>query len=323
MREELIAAIENEPDDVENYRVYADWLESNGQPRGQLIAMALLLERLTDRPKREHLVRKIGEYFQKHRGTFVGGLKSWHNVRYETEHGALRWRHGFIYSAQFSYEGSCDQMRELLAAPSGRFLVHVQISTEPAQELLASLLEKVPASLRRLEIPYSSVDLSAAWPALARLAHLGVRSTGAIFGTIDLPHLETLVVHGARVAALLVARVPELEVLRIEYPESHRELVQLLDTLDSPQLVKLELASYPNTNELVADLSSTRIGKQLVELDLEGGQLTDAGAKRWAKNPPPKRLRVLDVRRNSLTKVGMRTLEAVAEKVISHDQELG
>ena len=34
VRDDLIAAVENEPDDVDSYRVYADWLASNGQPRG-------------------------------------------------------------------------------------------------------------------------------------------------------------------------------------------------------------------------------------------------------------------------------------------------
>jgi uncharacterized protein (TIGR02996 family) len=325
VRDELIAAIENDPDDIENYRVYADWLESNGQPRGQLIAMELMRERLTDRAKREHLARRIAEYFQRNRGTFLAGLKSWPDLRYDTQYGMLRWRHGFIYSAQFLAHDSgdhCARMRELLAAPSGRFLVHVQMGANPAREVLAVLFEKVPASLRRLEVPVDNVDLSSAWPVLARLAHLGVRNAGAVLGTVDLPRLETLVIHGSLVDAIAEARVPALEVLRIESAERHRSLSRLLDELDSPLLEKIELPTYPNTNELVADLSATRIGKQLVELDLTWGQLTDAGAKRWAKSPPPKRLRRLDVRHNTLTKVGIRTLEAVAETVIAHDQDL-
>lgn len=67
MREQLIQAIEDDPDDVESYRVFSDWLESNGQPRRHLIAMELLLARLdvrdNDRLSRQGIAapRKVAE----------------------------------------------------------------------------------------------------------------------------------------------------------------------------------------------------------------------------------------------------------------------
>jgi uncharacterized protein (TIGR02996 family) len=71
MLDELVAAIEADPDDVENYRVYADALAHAGDPRGQLITMQLLLETLRDPPKRDHLERRIVEYFDRHRAALA------------------------------------------------------------------------------------------------------------------------------------------------------------------------------------------------------------------------------------------------------------
>src|SRR5690606_38064295 len=45
---ELEARIEQTPDDVHGYEVYADWLQSVGDPRGELIAVQAALSKTPD-----------------------------------------------------------------------------------------------------------------------------------------------------------------------------------------------------------------------------------------------------------------------------------
>jgi len=324
VREQLIAAIENDPNDVENYRVYADWLEANNQPRGQLITMELLRERLTDRSKREHLNRRIAEYFQRHRSTFVGALKSWPEIRYETQYGPLKWRYGFIQIAQvgrWDADGSAlQQLHELLASPSGRFLVGLELHGVPA--LLPALLEHVPASLRNLEICIDGLDLSAAWPQLSRLGHLGINASDVVLGTIDLPNLETATINGNYVRAFCDAHVLKLATLRIDYGHDPLAIIKLLDTLDAPVLAGLELLRTRQMNEIVGELPTTKLGRQLARVDLRGSELTDAGARRWAKARPTKRLRQLIAIDTHITKAGIQILrDAVADEVVVDAQD--
>jgi uncharacterized protein (TIGR02996 family) len=322
LREQLIAAIEDNPDDVENYRVYADWLESNGQPRGKLIAMSLVLERLTDRGKREHLSRRLGEYFSEHLRTFASGLPSWGIEDMRTLY--LHWRYGFIFQARLTSTTAATtqtQLRELVASPSGRFVVDIVIDSGPgAQAALDVLLEKVPRSLRRLFVQ-DDIDLSSAWPKLERLWHLGVDGTTARLGTIDLPNAETLMLGIEHAAALAGARLPKLEVLELPRVSAPSRLLKIFETLDAPKLDKLVFEHLDNATELVRDLSATSIGKQLVAIDLSHSDLDDTAARLWASHPPAQRLKRLDVRNTPITKVGARVLATFADRVILEDAD--
>jgi uncharacterized protein (TIGR02996 family) len=322
VREQLIAAIEEDPDDIENYRVYADWLEANNQPRGQLITMELLRARLTDRAKLAHLTRRINEYFQRHRATFTAGLQSWGSISYDHSYGELRWRHGFIHTAllrRYTESDPIAQLTQLVASPSGRFLVGVELHATAGAEVLATLLEKRPATLRRLVIGSQELDVSAAWPRLSRLAHLGVHAHQVELGTIELPTLETATIWHSYIGALAAARIPKLAALRVESAQDPTALVRLLDTLDAPQLARIELPHANSVGELVRDLSSTRIGRQLVEIDLTSSDLTDADARRWAKNPPPVRLRRVTVAQTQITDVGRRLLREHVAVTVEED----
>jgi uncharacterized protein (TIGR02996 family) len=43
-RERLLSAIAADPDAIENWLVYADWLTDRGDPRGELIVLELAIE---------------------------------------------------------------------------------------------------------------------------------------------------------------------------------------------------------------------------------------------------------------------------------------
>lgn len=85
---ELIAAIDADPDDVDGYLVYADWLCERRNPHGELIQLMVALWRAGgDQPD---LQAAIQGHFARHRLHFV--RPQWREL-------ALGWRWGFIVSA--------------------------------------------------------------------------------------------------------------------------------------------------------------------------------------------------------------------------------
>lgn len=71
----LEQAILDNPDDLGAYGVYADWLQEQGDPRGEFIAVQLILED-EERPaeERKHLQERERELLQTHQEEWLGGL---------------------------------------------------------------------------------------------------------------------------------------------------------------------------------------------------------------------------------------------------------
>lgn len=82
----LIARIAAEPDEVEHYLVYADWLLEQGDPRGELIRVMEGLERL---PTNGDLDLRLAELWAQHELRFR--RPGWASLD-------LRWRWGFVES---------------------------------------------------------------------------------------------------------------------------------------------------------------------------------------------------------------------------------
>jgi len=229
MLDELVAAIEADPDDAENYRVYADALEHAGDPRGQLITMQLLLETLRDPPKRDHLERRIVQYFDRHRAALAPRVAG----QLPTATLLGFWRFGFQRSWSISsYDNFAEHLEDLLAHPSGRFMTELKLlfatGGQPAVDVIARC---APATLRDLELRVSSIDLSALWPRLARLRRLLVTGTNLELGRVELPALEELHVLSERpaVRALLAPPYPRLRRLELQSHDlSALELAPLL-----------------------------------------------------------------------------------------------
>jgi uncharacterized protein (TIGR02996 family) len=109
---ELIAAIRANPHDVMAYRVYGEWLEQQGDPRGELIALHQMLDgNLHD----DDLPRYIAGYLWRHR-SLVPAIEPW-RVHYD-------WRWGFIIGATID-RPTVTEINVLLAHPSCVLLEHV------------------------------------------------------------------------------------------------------------------------------------------------------------------------------------------------------
>jgi uncharacterized protein (TIGR02996 family) len=145
---ELEAIIEANPDDVDAYHVYSDWLQSQGDPRGEWIALQAAAHRDPDDKKLE---QRAGRYFDKHADALLGSLHEKHR-----EDLALTWRHGFVRDARLG--ASSDEvfalLRELLAHPSSRFLQSITFVRGHDVDAIVDVLlaERRPATLAELRL---------------------------------------------------------------------------------------------------------------------------------------------------------------------------
>src|SRR5258707_11757256 len=83
---ELEQVILAAPDDPAGYLVYADWLQANGDPRGELIV-------------RQHGDKDAQAWLDEHRDAFLGRFASAAPPTFE-----LEWRFGFIRKATIGWE---------------------------------------------------------------------------------------------------------------------------------------------------------------------------------------------------------------------------
>ncbi|MBL8913124.1 MAG: WGR domain-containing protein [Archangium sp.] len=159
------AALDADPNDAQAWAVYADFLQSNGDPRGEL---ATVQEQLLANPKDKNLLSAEKKLLKEHAEMLVGKLlpfigKSLPSVTARPELGPearqssgnedpirIRWRAGHIVGATVSYGGYdwspggggeddegggdeggerdvADMLATLLANPSARFLTDLKI----------------------------------------------------------------------------------------------------------------------------------------------------------------------------------------------------
>jgi hypothetical protein len=125
---------------VRSYLVYGDWLQQQGDLRGELIAMQIAGE--TD-PKSAAAAR---DFLERHGERFVGTLPP----------DGWVWRAGFIrFAALSTYgDGNHHVLPELLAHPSARFLAELEIGSSQFGLLPAidTLAERLRPALRVLEL---------------------------------------------------------------------------------------------------------------------------------------------------------------------------
>jgi uncharacterized protein (TIGR02996 family) len=353
---DLEDAIEADPFDVSAYMVYADWLQGQGDPRGELISLQLTAETKRD----ARLAKTAAALLDKHAGIFLGPLAE-HTRTYDgNDRDAFTWRFGFIHAAKLShsrytnedFKGSMAEVLEaLLRHPSGRFVTELVFgfnsdpNDDPLDDLIAILARKAPATLRKLhfgdfEYPdetemswYHVGSLGKLWKAVPNLSHLIVQGGEFELGTIDLPALtraefRTGGLSAASARAIAKATWPRLEHLEVWYGDDNyggtatlADAEALLARGDLPRLTSLGLRNTAFTDELCGVLATGRVIPQLTRLDLSMGIMTDEGAAALAAHKAAfTHLAVLDVSNNYLTRAGLASLKGLARSVVSTEQ---
>lgn len=270
---DLERAIEENPGDEEAWLVYGDWLQSEGDPRGELIALQAAMRREKNPAKFLPFKKQESELLYDHKAHFQGGLEGI----------TIDWRYGFVFKAAPTKPA---EIRTLVDHPSGRFFQEIEARGAEAVEVVAELARLGrPRTLRRLSIDtYGELEfasLAAIAKAFPRLERLTVRGNVSLDEVPSFPALKTLTVHGGFDAALLQARWPALESL-ILWPAAGgaRILDPLLDERDSfPKLVSLELGNVADADGFVARLAKAPLLAHLKKLEVRSNSLTDLGAR--------------------------------------------
>jgi len=324
-------------DDDDEYSVYADWLESHGAVRGELIHR--MLEDAG-----------VDDFIAEHANELIGVVPT--NAGEEAGKGeyTLTWRRGFIDTlALTSFDGVRAALEHFLEHPSGRRIRSIAIGMngepdpdEPHGEIVASIIRERPPHLTELHLgafepdgcdisSYAVGDISTIWRGLPTLRT--VRVTGGSFelGTIDAPQLERLELRtggltAVNVQSIATAEWPSLRHLDVCFGDHNyggdTELADVAVLLENeyPALRHLGLMNCPFADDAVATLVQSKVLAQLESLDLSLGCLGDAGAERLlAHQAQLGNLTRLDVSASYLSPQTLRALGQLGVELIAED----
>jgi uncharacterized protein (TIGR02996 family) len=345
LRDALEAALIEDPDDVATHRAYADYLQEQGDPRGELIQVQLALEEAerTDE-ERQALQARERELLAEHQRAWLGILAdellgpiedSWESRderRYE-----FRFARGWLDRiVRFrSTEGSTDLGRRLAQAPQVRLLRELVLEYDEGvvEQLIGSpflnnlRLLHLKTILDHLDEPDRFVHGCEALVAFVR----------------RLPHIEQLLLFGSLSNPSQLFALPNLQnlrVLQVRYSVDFLPLETLTDNPALGQLTHLLLHPQPSQPPPInlagiravlqsphlqslthlqlhrsdlgdvgcTEIVTSGILKRLKVLDLGHGEITDTGARILADCPDLRRLECLNLEYNALTQTGIDTL---------------
>ncbi len=352
---ELEAAILKDPDNADGYLVYGDWLQSQGDPRGELIALqhALLGAKGS---AASALKKKVSALLSKHRDLLLGTLLP---PMLKDETLSVQWHLGFLRSARVKAPGWGEDpefevpeaVALLLAHPSARFLQELVIGLpsndgdNEYDDVTRAIAKAAPKALRSLflgdfvypdetEISWSHIGkVSSLYKAVPQLRSLRLRGGDVDLGKVDLPELREFTVESgglnrSAVKSIASANWPKLQRLEVwfgseEYGAGGDEddIQSILDGKGLPALKHLGLCNAEFSKALARVLPKSKVLAQLETLDLSKGTLTDEDAEVLAANAAAfKHLKRLDLTENLLGKKGEKLVAKLCADVARGNQ---
>ncbi|MDQ3335286.1 MAG: WGR domain-containing protein [Myxococcota bacterium] len=342
----LEKAILANPDDADAYMVYADWLQDQGDPRGELIALQT--------GGKKAAAKKL---LDQHVDYFLGPLKE-HQICYDgfraEKKAAFHWKNGFIHAVRLAHNQHADNwdgklakdvLEPLLKHPSGKFIVELTInenddpSDDTLDDIFAVIAKRGMPTLRKLRIGddvsqiswYRVGNLGKLWKAVPNLTHLDIGAGEFALGTIELPNLAHAVFRTGGLSrqsakAIATAKWPKIEHLEVFYGAKNyggnctpKDVAPLLDRTDLPKLAYLAVKDAEFQNELVPHLAKSKLVKQLTTLDISEGILTDDAVPMFLEHADAFKHLVLDVSGTYLSKGALKKLKGVAKQIIAKD----
>ncbi len=311
---ELLQAILEDPKDAKRFLVYADWLQSIGDPHGELIAVhAAMAEAKADPPRWHELAKEEKRILREHEGELLFGLGPY------LDDTRLKWRLGFVSACDVSFRSKDASdagkfVEDLLDLRTGKLLRELTVRAVADGGdvdflgVIATLESRAPARLRSLSLLGNPEereddpgyhwrcdvgDVGRVWKALPGLRRLALRGTTAELGKIGTSRLEELSVEMddapfEEVRAIAEARWPKLESFRlgcgrgVDGELSAREIESLLGVI--PAVTSLGIRNFRDADEVPGLLAASAIAPKLEALDLSLGGFTDAGAEALASD---------------------------------------
>lgn len=225
--DQLELEIEAEPQGVDSYLVYSDWLQENGDPRGQLIAL-------------QHSDgNRASEYLDNHRHEILGLLDEDYHFLDD-----IQWHMGFLADVTVHVDDghpattASAVLRSLLTSPSARFIQRLRVRHPFRDDAVPNVLGAHNlTSLRALDIAPSGelarrlMDLAPLWPKTPNLRALRVDASRVELGRLALPHLLglELALDALPQIAPITNTLRQLESLGIELADGAPSLDGILD----------------------------------------------------------------------------------------------
>ena len=338
----LEAAIEADPDDPGAYVVYADWLQAQGDIRGELI----VLQHANKTAPAKKLIEQNKEHFYGKAADLQDMLEAY---PYEPLGKPTTWRWGYLESLWISMKkerssmyGSAtkdevdpdEALEWLLDHPSTRFLRELTVGILSYEgngyDNTVKVIGKKPrATIRKLtlgdfyseetELNWSDIgNCNPLYKGVPNLESLTLRSGSMKLGKIDLPKLmELTIITGGldrgSLAAICDAKWPRLERLSLQLGNETKfklkDLEPIMDGKAFPKVRHLGLANADGTDQICEWLAASKIASQLESLDLSKGTMGEAGANvLGAARNRFKKLTQLDVSENWINKAGLAAL---------------
>jgi uncharacterized protein (TIGR02996 family) len=292
------------------FLVYADWLQTKGDPRGQLI---ITQHQLAQDPGNKKLRATERALFAEHGNYFLppslAKVLAGQRKRDAAPPTELVWRCGFIDRIRLARRSPRTPelepiLAELLAHPSAQFARSITFGAVGAPDdhsyisLLATVTRARPALLEELEIGDAAADqeaiaftragdLSQLVNALPDLRRLAVRTGSLRFSTqLKHPHLRELALVTSELSAVNLAKVvklamPSLVAFELEVNGltlRPADLATLLANKSFASLKKLALRRTAATATLLEAIIKAPLTAGLDELDLSDGDLGDPAA---------------------------------------------
>lgn len=286
------------PDDERRWLVYADWLQGEGDLRGELI---------TRQRKGEGFADFVNEHLEHLFPSCADELRGGGNV----PEVVLEWRHGFVHGAAVGVQNRDrplllhDVAHRLLESAPCHFLRRLSFGlttvtgeNDYAPVIDALVKEKKLPQLAHLEFglqeidpdfdPYEGPpplegwgDLSALWSHVPHLRRLRVRGGGGHLGALNLPSLTSVAIEldaqeSEVVGEVITARWPKLTSFEL-WNVDEVEFAPLLQALSVLPLTHLALPFTRNLERLVPLLVGTPLLARLQVLDLRDSELNSLG----------------------------------------------
>ncbi len=353
LEQELLAAIERDPEDPAPYLVYADWLQGRGDVRGELMTLQGATE---DRPGDHRISDAALDHVRAHAAYYLGPLAPFVD---ETDYLQLGWRCGFIASAILTWnrrwqyrqrpERPADEvLTDLLQLESARFLTRLVVEpTTDAMDWLSFtkvLASHTPATLRELHLgprdDWSALRdtdlgyLSLIASRVPRLRELRVYGRPRALGTLELPELRAASIQleagiedyeaSTVMRELAAANWPRIERLQIWGGGSVDAMTAVLRRDDWVVLGELGIHNCAFADPMCGAIVRSPLAPQLFRLTLAKGTLTDAGVATLLSHAAQlPSLATIDVSETFVTEAGVRELRRLAPEVVARDLRTG
>lgn len=360
LRDAMESALVENPDDLATHYAYADYLQEQGDARGEFIQLQLALEDpQRSEAERQRLQVRAKELLTEHEREWLGILAEDLLPR---EKRGWAWPESIPPAAEYHFaRGWLDSLRlrdsayyppraglgqRLCLASAARLLrkLILEYDTNLVEALLASpfLLNlrvfQLGSSMSVYRDPFPAVSsplLPALIAKLARIEELRLFAQSyddaRLFALPNLSSLRILQVYyltdryslEVLAANAVLGNLTHL-LLRPYHTPDCLDLAGVRALVQSPHLQKLTHLQLYCTD--IGDVGCTEIVtsgilKRLKVLDLRYGEITDAGARILADCPDLQRLESLDIERNALTQTGIDALRRVLGPALRGDNQ--